>query len=147
MDKDLLYDKAFSYLGTPHVNGGNIRGAGVDCCTLITGIYRDAGIIDIDFERDYPVDWFCRRDCKELILPHLERHFERVQDLKVGDVISFSWGRSKYAHLALYLGDNTVIHSVAGEGVELTDLENPYFYYSRGTRATAVWRLKKEVKQ
>lgn len=140
-----LYDIALSYVGTPHINGADVKGVGLDCCTLITSIYREAGLADIEIKKGYSADWFCKRDCEELIVPYLEQYFVPVRDLKVGDLIGYSWGRSRVAHLSMYLGNNTVIHCQADVGVEITDLENPYFMYSRGTRATGIWRLKNVI--
>lgn len=138
-----LYKIALSYVGTPHINGGNVKGAGLDCCTLMAHIIRDQYGKEIPIEFNYTGDWFCKADCEEKLLPYLEEYFEPVQDLKEGDLISYKWGRSDYAHLSMYLGPNTVIHCQADMGVEITDLENPYFFYANGkTRATGIWRLK-----
>ena len=41
MDKERLNAIAKSFLGTPHVNGGNIKGAGLDCCTLPAQIFQE----------------------------------------------------------------------------------------------------------
>lgn len=140
-----LYDIALTYIGTPHINGGNVKNAGLDCCTLITSIYKDIGWIDIEIDYGYTSDWFCKRECKEMILPYLERYFIPVTDLKVGDVIGYRWGRSKVAHLSLYLGDNKVIHSQADIGTEITDFDNPYFSDRNGSRINGIWRLKNVI--
>lgn len=133
-----LYRIAQTYKGTPHINGGDIKGAGLDCCTLITHLIAEHKGVNIPVEFGYSGDWFCRKNCREILLPYLERHFERVAALEPGDVISYKWGRSQYAHLAMYLGNNLVIHCKAEEGVEITDINNPLF----NDRTTGVWRLK-----
>lgn len=143
-----LYEIALTYVGTPHINGGNVKGAGLDCCTLVTSIYKEWLGVDIPISFGYSSDWFCKQNCEEMVLPYLEKYFEPVHTLKEGDLISYKWGRSNCAHLSMYLESNTVIHSQVDIGTEITDLENPYFFYANGkTRATGIWRLKNEFIQ
>ena len=140
---DKLWTVAMSYIGTPHINGGQVKGAGLDCCTLPVAIYKEFGV-DIPVDIGYSADWFCQRGA-ELIKPYLSRYFSRVNELNSGDLISFSWGRAKFAHLAMYLGGGKVIHSQADRGTEITDLDDPYFLRKDGrSRITGYWRLKDE---
>ena len=88
-----LYDIAKKYKGTPHINGGNVIGAGLDCCTLITNIIEEYNGVHISIEFGYSGDWFFQRG-QELILPYLEKYFTRKELLEPGDVISYRWGRS-----------------------------------------------------
>ena len=139
-----ILDVARSYCGTPHINGGKVKGAGVDCCTLPVLIYRELGLADIPVEAGYPADWFCSRNCRELLLPYLERYFTRVREIQPLDLVSYAWGRSRYAHISMYLGDGLYIHCEADNGVEIVDEGNPYFYYPDGmSRKTGVWRLRR----
>lgn len=143
MDKDKLLAIAKSYIGTPHINGGMVKGAGVDCCTLPAMMYKEMGMFNGAIQPGYSADWFCQKECKELLLEYLKKYCEPVQDLEIGDLISYQWGRAKYAHLALYLGGGKVVHCQARIGVEITDLCNPYFFYGNGTsRVSGYWRLK-----
>ncbi|MCQ2363188.1 MAG: hypothetical protein MJ041_02535, partial [Acidaminococcaceae bacterium] len=73
---DRLNQVAVSYIGTPHINGGQIKGVGLDCCTLMAAIYKEIGV-DIPVATGYSADWFCRRGC-ELIKPYLDEHFDKV---------------------------------------------------------------------
>lgn len=137
-----LYDIALSYVGTPHRNGGNIKKVGLDCCTLITQILQEAGYGTVPITFGYSCDWFCKINCKEILLPYLEKHCFRKDKMEAGDVLSFRWGRAKYAHLALYLGDNKVVHCSADFGTEITDLNNPYFYdYQGRSRISGIWGI------
>lgn len=144
MDKEELKTLALSYVGTPHVNGGNIKGAGLDCCTLPANFLYEAGEAKIDIVFGYSYDWYCKRDCEEILLPYLEKYFERVSDLKEGDIISYRWGRANYAHLAINLGDNMLLHCRATHGVEISESNAPCFYDAMGrSRVTGYWRIKK----
>lgn len=143
-----IMDIAKTYVGTPHINGGDIKGAGLDCCTLVTNLYAELGYRKIPMTCGYSADWCCRKDCKELILPYLKRYCEKVASLEPGDLISYRWGHSSYAHLAVYLGDGKVIHSDADNGADITDIDDYKFFDARGkSRATGYWRLKHELIQ
>ena len=143
MDKNLLRELAQSFIGTPHINGGNIKGAGLDCCTLPAQIFHEAGLGDYTIDFNYSADWFCQKGCKEILLPYLEKYCIRVEQLEPGDVISYRWGRAEYAHLAVYLGNNVVVHCRAANGVEFIEADAPCFYDSRGrSRVSGFWRVK-----
>lgn len=143
MNENKLKEIALSYIGTPHINGGNVKGAGLDCCTLPASIYRELMGLETDITFGYSGDWYLKRGCKEILLPYLEKYCDRVDSLQTGDTISFSFGRARYAHLAVYLGNNTVIHCSADFGTEVTDLKNPLFFDSNGaSRISGYWRVK-----
>ncbi len=145
MDKKTLNDKALEYIGTPWINGGNIKGAGLDCSTLPAHLFHELGYGDFEIMFGYSGDWFCKRDCEELLLPYLERYCERIDELEPGDIISYRWGRAQYAHLSIYLGDKRVLHCQARSGVEITEIDAPYFYDARGnSRVTGFWRVVKQ---
>ena len=146
MNKE-LYKIAKSYCNTPHINGGNIKGVGLDCCTLITHILSDYYGLQIDVDFGYSGDWFCERDCKEIMLPYLERYFVRVSHLRPGDIISYTWGRAHYAHLSMYLGNNLVVHCMADIGVEITEITDPCFSVGNRDRISGVWRVRDELIQ
>ena len=138
-----IMDIAKTYIGTPHINGGDIKGAGLDCCTLVTHLYADLGYGKIPVTFGYSGDWYCQKGCTELLLPYLEKYFTRVESLTPGDLISYRWGHSKYAHLAVYLGGGKVIHCDADDGTDIVEIDNHKFFDALGkSRATGYWRLK-----
>ncbi len=143
MDKEKLNKLALTYLGTPHVNGGNIKGAGLDCSTLPAHFFRELGYGEYDIMFGYSGDWYCKKDCEEKLLPYLEKYGKRItaEELEPGDVISYRWGRAQYAHLAIYLGDGRILHCQAQSGVEITDRDAPYLIDKKGrSRETGYWR-------
>lgn len=138
-----LLEISKTYVGTPHINGGNVKGAGLDCCTLVTNIYRDMGWVDVSIPFSYSGDWYCCKEHREYVLAYLEKYCEKVDDLEEGDIISYRWGRSDFAHLAIYLGGGRIIHCAADDGVEITDINDPKLIDVKGnSRATGYWRLK-----
>ena len=70
---------------------------------------------------------------------------KRIRKLQPGDIISYRWGRAKYAHLAIYLGDKRILHCQARNGVEITDIDAPYLFDAKGkSRVTGYWRVKEQ---
>ena len=123
------------WLKCKHQNGASIKGAACDCTGLITGIYAEKGII-IPVNYSYTAFWFMKKGCQELMLPYLEKYFDRVQSLQEGDCISYRFGRAQYAHIALYLGEGKIIHCDATFGVEIINQEELI------DRESGYWRLK-----
>lgn len=145
INKDELYRVSLEYLNLPHINGAMVKGVAVDCCTLPALIYKDLGVADIKINFGYSADWFCRRNCEEILLPYLNKYFKRVDTLAPGDLITFSWGRAEYAHAAIYLGNDVCVHAQADAGVEIIDLNHPCFFDGKGkSRMSGIWRLKNE---
>lgn len=143
IDEEKLYAVAKTYVGTPHINRGDVKGAGLDCCTLPAHIFKEIMGLDARISFNYSADWYCQRNCKEILLPYLQTYCNEVTDLRVGDVLSYRWGRAKYAHLAVYLGGGRVIHCSADHGTEITEINSPCFIDGRGeSRRTGIWRLK-----
>lgn len=145
MDKEQLYETAKTYIGTPWINGGNVKGAGLDCSTLPANFFHELGYGNFEIMFGYSGDWYCKKDCEEKLLPYLEKYCRRIDELEPGDIISYRWGRAQYAHLAIYLGDNRILHCKALGGVEITDLDAPYFTDGKGrSRVTGYWRVIKQ---
>ena len=138
-----LLDLAKTYVGTPHINGGDVKGAGLDCCTLVTNFYAELGHKKIKVKFGYSADWYCQKGCKELLLPYLEKHFVRTACLMPGYLVSYRWGHSKYAHLAIYLGKGMLLYCDADDGCCITGADEPKFWDALGrSRITGYWRLK-----
>lgn len=112
-----------------------MRGVACDCTGLITGILEDNGI-HIDVDNNYNAFWYTKKGCGELMLPYMEKYFNRVDSLQAGDCITYRFGRAKYSHIGMYLGDGKVIHCHADFGVEIINKEE------LETRESGYWRVK-----
>jgi hypothetical protein len=96
-----IVDEALSWVGTPFVHQGHIKGTGVDCANFIREVSVATGATpDVDFERNYR-----RREDGTQMLIELVRYMEPVEgfeNAKPGDVIALHDGRDleKPKHLA-----------------------------------------------
>lgn len=112
---------AKSYLGTPYVWGGNSR-SGIDCSGLIYNAAQEAGLGTLP------------RTAKTL---HGIATKINKSDLSEGDLVFFASGGS-ISHVAIYLGNNQMIHAVSDgseTGVIISKLTQDYWknhYYSSG---------------
>lgn len=98
------------YLGVPYKWGGSTP-AGFDCSGFVQYIYRDQGVS----------------------LPRTSRQMAHagvsvpahVSRLREGDLMLFASNGSRIDHVAIYAGDNRIIHSSSsGNGVRYDDLSS-----------------------
>lgn len=108
-----LVTKAREWIGTPYVYGGDSK-KGADCSGFIMSLYRDAVGIKLPRNSAAQKD-FCVGLDKDRI--------------EVGDLVFFSSPRSgsNVAHVGMYVGDNTFIHSSSSKGVIESDLSQKYY--------------------
>lgn len=108
-----LVDAARRWLGTPYRYGGNDR-SGVDCSGFTCAVFVEATGIKLPRSSREQAD-FCRR---------IER-----RGLRTGDLVFFSskGGGSRVNHVAIYIGDNKIIHATSSRGVIVSDLAERYW--------------------
>lgn len=108
-----LLDVARSWIGTPYLYGGNDR-KGVDCSGFTCAVFDIA--LGIKLPRS-------SREQAEYCKP-MQRNA-----LKAGDLVFFSAraGGDRINHVAIYMGDNTIIHATTSRGVIISDLDENYW--------------------
>lgn len=120
--REKIIQEAKTWLGTPYHHMGRVKGAGVDCATLLCEVYEAAGLTD-HIELDYyPHDWHLHRD-EEKYLNNLLKYTHEVEKPDVGDIILYKFGRC-FSHGAIYLGNNEIIHSYLGIGVFISSIDD-----------------------
>lgn len=127
MSRDLVITEARTWLRTPYHHQARIKGAGVDCATLLCEVYEAAGVIPHVDPTPYPADWHQHvKDGSERYLGWLSRYGREVDDAAPGDVIVWKFGRC-FSHAAIYIGDGLIIHSYIGQGVRLERRDSSVF--------------------
>ncbi len=142
----LVVGEAESWIGTPYHHMGRIKGAGVDCLTLLAEVYEAAGIIphiELEF---YPPDWNLHRDA-ERYLSGVMQHAREItcpcvfcmsdgrkncthcfdtgmKPPQPGDVAVFKFGRC-FAHGTIVTEWPLLIHSWVDGGVMREDAKQP----------------------
>jgi cell wall-associated NlpC family hydrolase len=98
--RERVIAEAQSWIGSPYHHMARVKGAGVDCFTLLCEVYESAAIIshvEIPF---YPKDWFAHRDAERYIEGLLGYAREIEGPPQPGDVALFKIGRC-FAHGAI----------------------------------------------
>lgn len=108
-----LVDAARRWLGTPYRYGGNDR-KGIDCSGFTCAVFKEVTGIKLPRSAREQAD-FCRR---------IDR-----RDLRVGDLVFFTskGGGSRINHVAIFIGNNKIIHATSSQGVAVSDLDERYW--------------------
>jgi len=123
MTKDArkVLDEAIAWIGTPYKLGGNTR-RGIDC----------SGLTCMAFEKAIGLK-LPRNSGEQAIF---SRRIRR-SDIRPGDLVFFvsRRGGDRINHVAIYMGDNSIIHSTSSQGVTVSCLDEEYWkshFYSCG---------------
>jgi len=114
-----------TWLRTPWMHRGRVKGVGVDCAQFVIKAYADAGVI-ADFDTgEYPRDWHIHRDEERFLtfVPRFAREIELAQ-IGPGDLVLCKIGRV-FSHGVIVVDWPLGIHAAVNEGcVTLCDLEH-----------------------
>ena len=143
---------AQTYLGTPYHHMGRIKGAGVDCLTLLAQVYEEAGLvgkIDIPY---YPKEWHLHKESEHYLegLMKYTAELSPTDNPQPGDIVLYRFGRC-YSHGAIVIAWPIIIHAYvqrvcmfedADKATWLTHIGEPGEGYGkrRPRRFFSIWR-------
>jgi cell wall-associated NlpC family hydrolase len=110
--RELIIAEAMSWLRTPYIHLGNIKGVGVDCAMILIEIYKKFGFVPEEFEpRPYEPQWYLHRD-EALYMAGMEKYSKRIEahEVKPGDIAMFNFGRHA-AHGAIVINEDLLLHA------------------------------------
>lgn len=129
--REKVVEEVLSWLGTPYVHTGRIKGVGVDCAQLLIAVYDAAGVIEAFDPGHYTHDWYMNRS-EELYLGHLMRYAVRTDDPQPGDIASYNFGRC-VSHAGIIVEPGYLVHAYRPHGrvdlMELRSLEDRFAGY------------------
>ena len=114
-----VIDAAKSYLRTPYVHRGRVRGAGVDCATLICLCYEQVGLIEPFELPSYSAQWGHHTEGQNY-LEWFMRHSKETDEALASDVVMFQLGRV-WSHAGIVIDWPIIIHARDPSGVEYAD--------------------------
>jgi len=119
--RERVLKEAQTWIGTPYHHAASVKGAGVDCGTLLIEVYSNAGVIEKFSPRKYSRQFHLHRD-EEWYKGYVETWASPVEDPKPGDLVLFKVGRL-FAHGAIIIepGWPYVIHAMAREEFVIPD--------------------------
>jgi len=122
--------EARSWIGTPYLHQGRVKGGGVDCAMFLLEVYERAGLVPhlelTEVVADpatqiakYPPDWMLHRD-EERYLEIVERFARRLEHGSKcvpldGDIALYRWGRT-ISHGAIVDRWPRIIHAYSRSG-------------------------------
>lgn len=106
-----LYFFIDEWMGSPHRYGGMVKG-GIDCSGFIQILYAQV------YNKDLPR---VSRDMAEVVSRKKE------SQLREGDLVFFSFGRSKIDHVGVYLHNGKFVHVSTRKGVIISSLKDPWY--------------------
>ncbi len=132
-----IVDEARSWLRTPYIHLGALKGVGVDCAMLLVVIYKRFGFVPEHYDpRPYEPEWYLHRD-EALYMAGMEQWAHRIDEKKArpGDIAMYNFGRHA-AHGAIIVDDFYIIHANRVHGnVELHER------HSLTHRLDSVWSV------
>lgn len=113
------------WLGTPFVTRGAVRGAGVDCGSLLIVCYGAAGVPvpPLDGLGHFPLGWH-QHATEERYLNILKQFSREVSEPRPGDMALFKMGKV-WAHSSIVIEWPVVAHTMWKGKVELSDATKP----------------------
>jgi len=103
--------EAKTWLGTPYHLNAKVKGAGVDCGTLLIAVFSGAGLIpEVDLGTNFSDFHLHRSD--EIYLGWILKFCRPVPVAQPGDIILYKFGRI-ISHGALVVDYPTIIHAPA----------------------------------
>jgi len=132
-----VVQEALTWLPTPYLHQGRVRGAGVDCGQFLAAVFEDTGVIQPTKIEDYPHDWHLHRS-EERYLEIVERVAHKVDRAPLpGDIILYRFDKAM-SHGAIVTKWPELIHAYIRLGVILDDAERNHVL--RGAQQ-GVWSL------
>lgn len=111
---------ALEYLGTPYHHGGQVKGVGVDCSTLLLCAAKDSGLIEKFDLPPYPPHWHLHRGGEKLLAVLTKLCVEVPHPALPGDIIVWKFGRS-FSHAAIVIQWPQIVHCYIGKTCCLDD--------------------------
>jgi cell wall-associated NlpC family hydrolase len=117
-----------SWLGTPFLHTGRVKGVGVDCVQLVGQLMLSAGVVDSYDFGFYPLDWAQHRE-RSIIIDYIEAtaRFSRLgaeAAPRFGDVVMFRIGRCVH-HCGVIVSPVVFVHALARGRVCYGRLDDP----------------------
>jgi lipoprotein Spr len=115
LKNDKLYSFVHHWIDVPYLWGGETY-SGIDCSALTQQLYQEVYNVDIPRTSD-EMFWF-----------EGVKRFKKKKYLKEGDLIFFRINKGKtISHVGVYLQNNKFVASGSSRGVQIEDLNSPYW--------------------
>jgi len=136
-----LVGVARSWLGTPYHAMGRVKGAGVDCLTLLAEIFHEAGIVPCIEIPYYPHDWHLHRGQECYLTGLLQHTHEIYTPPQPGDIALWKFGRC-FSHGAIVVAWPMIIHAYIGRACVLENADSARWLSHIGENARDTGKIR-----
>ncbi len=119
--RELIVKTAKEYLRTPYHPAGRVKGVGVDCLTILSCVWEDAGLLPRVPIPHYSPEFMLHRS-DEQYMTGLLNYTHEVETPQPGDIALWKFGRC-FSHAAIVVEWPLVIHAYVGRTVQYEDVE------------------------
>ena len=124
----LVVTEAKKWVGTPYIQQGDIKGAGIDCSMLLVRCWVDIGAVEPFDPRPYAPNWHMHRS-EEHYLNWMMTLGVEVDTPKVGDVAIYQFGRC-YSHGGIIIEPGVIISASSKHRICLaSNVTDPWLQY------------------
>lgn len=110
-----VLEEAATWLGTPHIHGQRVKGAGVDCANFPAAVYHAAGVVAEIPRHPYTFQWHLHND-RELWLEEVVKYARELAGAPLpADLVLFRFGRV-FSHGAIVVAWPLVVEARADAG-------------------------------
>lgn len=109
IERQKVVAEARTWIGTPYISNGCVKGAGVDCGMLLIAVYSAVRVIDWFDPRPYPAQWALHQRAERYLM-EVERWGCEVETPLMGDTVLFKFGHC-WAHGAIISDWPHIIHA------------------------------------
>jgi NlpC/P60 family putative phage cell wall peptidase len=143
--------EARTWIGTPYHYGGQVKGAGCDCATLLLCVWRTCGIIHDEELGVYAGDWYCNTT-EEKYMRRVLRHAHKVAEAvsyttleaKPGNIVlTRAAGSRVFNHGGIVVNWPRVIHAI-DPSVEECDASTHRLWAYKTVAVFDPWEKPKE---
>lgn len=118
MNKQAIIDEARTWLGTKWIHNQALKGGGADCSQFVIAVFKNVGLLPKTYKSiKYNRDWALHNSESKLLI-EVKKYCKQVniKDLQAGDILLYKSGKCA-SHIAIYLGNDKLIHSKIRAGV------------------------------
>ncbi|WP_196607420.1 NlpC/P60 family protein [Pectinatus frisingensis] len=120
-EREELLKEAKTWLKTPYIAEGRVKGAGTDCGLFILQSFENIGLLPHIKIPHYPID-IAANCAVPMYLNKIKEYCTEVDKAIPGDIIVYKFEGSKVPHHAAILySDEYIIHSHVKTGVTLSN--------------------------
>src|SRR5436305_910136 len=116
LERQRVVGIAKTWLGTPYHGCGRVKGAGVDCLTILAETFIEAGLIESIQIPHCSQQWHLHRDAERYLDGLLQYTHEIKGQPLPGDIVLWKFGRC-YSHGAIVIERPMIIHAYIGRSV------------------------------